>query len=190
MDFEQILTLIDHVSSSRLESFCYESGNLKLTLNNKIPPVIVPGIMGENSGSVLQDPIQTVMEKMQENQKSSTKNKVETDLSDSVTAHIQGQMAQQVPASENADPAPVSNPELSGDLVKSPLVGTFYTAPSEDAPAFVKIGDKVKKGQVLAIVEAMKLMNDIESDFDGEIAEIYVKNGQPVEYGQPLFMIR
>ena len=74
--------------------------------------------------------------------------------------------------------------------MKSPLVGTFYAAPSEDADPFVKIGDKVKKGQVLAIVEAMKLMKDIESDFDGEIAEIYVENGQPVEYGQPLFCIR
>ena len=80
--------------------------------------------------------------------------------------------------------------ESSGNIVKSPLVGTFYAAPSEDADPFVKIGDKVKKGQVLAIVEAMKLMNDIESDFDGEIAEIYVENGQPVEYGQPLFCIR
>ena len=70
------------------------------------------------------------------------------------------------------------------------MFGTFYAAPSEDAGPFVKIGDKVKKGQVLAIVEAMKLMNDIESDFDGEIAEIYVENGQPVEYGQPLFCIR
>ena len=77
----------------------------------------------------------------------------------------------------------------SGNIVKSPLVGTFYAAPSEDAPAFVKVGDKVKKGQVLAIVEAMKLMNDIESDFDGEIAEILVENGQPVEYGRPLFII-
>ena len=80
--------------------------------------------------------------------------------------------------------------ESSGNIVKSPLVGTFYAAPSEDADPFVKIGDKVKRGQVLAIVEAMKLMNDIESDFDGEIAEIYVENGQPVEYGQPLFCIR
>lgn len=80
--------------------------------------------------------------------------------------------------------------ESNGNIVKSPLVGTFYAAPSEDADPFVKIGDRVKKGQVLAIVEAMKLMNDIESDFDGEIAEIYVENGQPVEYGQPLFCIR
>lgn len=77
-----------------------------------------------------------------------------------------------------------------GNLVKSPLVGTFYAAPAEDAEPFVKQGDKVKKGQVLGIVEAMKLMNDIESDFDGEVAEIYVKNGDAVEYGMPLFKIR
>ena len=80
--------------------------------------------------------------------------------------------------------------KAAGNIVKSPLVGTFYAAPSEDAQPFVKVGDKVKKGQILAIVEAMKLMNDIESDFDGEITEIYVENGQPVEYGQPLFCIR
>lgn len=78
----------------------------------------------------------------------------------------------------------------TGSLVTSPLVGTFYAAPSQDLPPYVKAGDKVKKGQVLAIVEAMKLMNEIESDFDGEIAEIYVENGQPVEYGQKLFRIR
>ena len=77
-----------------------------------------------------------------------------------------------------------------GQIVKSPLVGTFYAAPSQDLPPYVQVGDKVKKGQVLAIVEAMKLMNEIESDFDGEIAEIYVENGQPVEYGQKLFRIR
>ena len=76
-----------------------------------------------------------------------------------------------------------------GMIVKSPLVGTFYAAPAEDAAPFVAVGDQVKKGQTLAIVEAMKLMNEIESDFDGKIAEIYVENGQAVEYGQPLFRI-
>lgn len=79
--------------------------------------------------------------------------------------------------------------ETAGNVIESPLVGTFYTAPSEDAPAFVSVGDSVKKGQKLAIVEAMKLMNEIESDYDGVIAEILVENGQPVEYGQPLFRI-
>lgn len=73
--------------------------------------------------------------------------------------------------------------------MKSPLVGTFYAAPSEDAQPFVKVGDRVKKGQVLAIVEAMKLMNEIESELEGEIAEIYVANGEAVEYGQSLFRI-
>ena len=79
--------------------------------------------------------------------------------------------------------------ESTGQIVKSPLVGTFYAAPAEDADPFVKTGDKIKQGQVLAIVEAMKLMNDIESEYEGEIAEIYVENGQSVEYGQPLFRI-
>jgi acetyl-CoA carboxylase biotin carboxyl carrier protein len=74
--------------------------------------------------------------------------------------------------------------------IKSPIVGTFYASPSPGAEAFVKLGDKVNVGQVLCIIEAMKLMNEIESDAAGEIVRIYVENGQPVEYGQPLFAIR
>ena len=77
-----------------------------------------------------------------------------------------------------------------GKLVTSVLVGTFYTAPSEDAEPFVRVGDTVTKGQTLAIVEAMKLMNEIESEFDGVVAEIFVENGQAVEYGQPLFRLK
>lgn len=77
-----------------------------------------------------------------------------------------------------------------GKIVKSPLVGTFYAAPSEDAEPYVQVGDTVKKGQVLAIVEAMKLMNEIESEYDGTVEEILVENAQGVEYGQPLFRIR
>ena len=80
--------------------------------------------------------------------------------------------------------------EKGGNIVKSPLVGTFYAAPSEDAQPFVKVGDTVKKGQTLAIVEAMKLMNEIESDFDGVVTEILVENEDNVEYGQPLFRIQ
>jgi acetyl-CoA carboxylase biotin carboxyl carrier protein len=74
--------------------------------------------------------------------------------------------------------------------VKSPIVGTFYEAPSPGAPPFVKVGDQVKAGQVLCIIEAMKLMNEIEADVSGEILNKLVSNGQPVEYGQPLFKIR
>ena len=80
--------------------------------------------------------------------------------------------------------------EKGGNIVKSPLVGTFYAAPSEDAQPFVKVGDTVKKGQTLAIVEAMKLMNEIESEFDGVVTEILVENEDNVEYGQPLFRIQ
>ena len=76
-----------------------------------------------------------------------------------------------------------------GQLIKSPLVGTFYAAPSEEAAPFVAVGDHVAKGQTIAIVEAMKLMNDIECDFDGVVSEVLVKNGETVEYGQPLFRI-
>ena len=73
--------------------------------------------------------------------------------------------------------------------IKSPLVGVFYAAPAENAQPYAAIGTHVKKGQTLCIVEAMKLMNEIESDFDGKVAELYVENGQAVEYGQPLFRI-
>jgi acetyl-CoA carboxylase biotin carboxyl carrier protein len=89
-----------------------------------------------------------------------------------------------------------SRPEASGaeaedlHVVKSPIVGTFYECPSPGAAAFVKVGDQVASGQVLCIIEAMKLMNEIESDAAGEIVRRYVENGQPVEYGESLFAIR
>ena len=75
-------------------------------------------------------------------------------------------------------------------LVKSPIVGTYYESPSPGSPPFVTPGDRVTQGQVLCIVEAMKLMNEIESDVAGELVKILVSNGQPVEYGQPLFSVR
>lgn len=77
-----------------------------------------------------------------------------------------------------------------GEIVKSPMVGTFYSKPSPNANSYVEIGQKVKKGDVLCIVEAMKLMNEIESEFDGEITEILVQDGEAVEYGKPLFKIK
>ena len=76
-----------------------------------------------------------------------------------------------------------------GKVVKAPLVGTFYAASAPDAEAFVSVGDTVKKGQVLGIIEAMKLMNEIESEYDGVVKEILIENGQMAEYGQPLFVI-
>ena len=93
----------------------------------------------------------------------------------------------------SAAPAPVPAapaPEEGLHTVKSPIVGTFYEAPSPGAPPFVKVGDAVEVGQVLCIVEAMKLLNEIESDFAGEIVKKLAVNGQPIEYGQELFVIR
>jgi len=85
---------------------------------------------------------------------------------------------------------PVPQAEVTGQYITAPMVGTFYTSPSPDKPAFVKVGDRVKKGQVVCIVEAMKLMNEIESTVDGEIVEILVNNEDMVEYGQKLFVVR
>ena len=77
-----------------------------------------------------------------------------------------------------------------GNIIKSPMVGTFYAKPSPDSEPYVEVGKNVKKGDVVCIIEAMKLMNEIESEFDGEIAEILVKDGEPVEYGKPLFRVK
>lgn len=93
-------------------------------------------------------------------------------------------------ASQSAPVAPEPRATEDLHLVKSPIVGTYYEAPSPGAEAFVKIGAHVESGQTLCIVEAMKLMNEIESDESGELIRIFVENGQPVEYGQPLYGIR
>ena len=79
--------------------------------------------------------------------------------------------------------------QQEGKLISSPIVGTFYAAPHPDSPPFVSVGQKVKKGQLLCIIEAMKLMNEIESDVDGEVVEVLVNNEELVQYGQPLFRI-
>jgi acetyl-CoA carboxylase biotin carboxyl carrier protein len=80
-------------------------------------------------------------------------------------------------------------PVETGAIITSPFVGTFYRAPSPEAPPFADVGQNVRKGQVVCIVEAMKLMNEIESEFDGKVLDILVKNAEHVEYGQPLFRI-
>ena len=85
---------------------------------------------------------------------------------------------------------PQAAEEIELAVVKSPIVGTFYRSSEPSAPSFVEIGARVKKGQVLCIIEAMKLMNEIDSEYDGEIVNVYVENGQPVQYGERLFAIR
>jgi acetyl-CoA carboxylase biotin carboxyl carrier protein len=100
---------------------------------------------------------------------------------------VNGSLAVPSPPAQAAAPAA---PEESLHMVKSPIVGTYYEAPSPGAPPFVKVGDSVEIGQVLCIVEAMKLLNEIESDVAGEIVKRLASNGQPIEYGQELFAIR
>jgi len=94
-----------------------------------------------------------------------------------------------VPAIALAPPAPIEGATAPGTFINSPFVGTFYRAPSPDASSFVEVGQIVKKGQVVCIVEAMKLMNEIEAEADGKVAEIMAKNGEHVEYGQGLIRL-
>ena len=168
MEFENLLKLIQAVSDSELTGLKYEEKGVKLHLTKEKETIVTA--------------VQTA---------------------DSPAAFAAGAVA--APAVQAAAPAAASSAapgsapaqavseetatEPSGKIVKSPLVGTFYAAPAEDADPYVSVGDTVKKGQVMAIVEAMKLMNEIESDFSGTVTEILVENGQAVEFGQPLFVI-
>ena len=111
-------------------------------------------------------------------------------LSQSPVAAPVPQMAAPVAAAPASAPAAPVDENAGLHIVKSPIVGTFYESPSPGSPAFVKPGDIVENGQVLCIVEAMKLMNEIESDVAGEIVKRFAQTGQPVEYGQPLFAVR
>jgi acetyl-CoA carboxylase biotin carboxyl carrier protein len=107
------------------------------------------------------------------------------------------QVAEAAPTAAAAAPAPApappveqAPPEPTGHVISSPIVGTFYAAPSPDADPYVRIGDRVQKGQVVCIIEAMKLMNEIESDVAGVVLRIHPENAQPVEFGEPLFSVR
>ena len=168
MKVEQILQLIDAVSASELTEFKYENDGVKLSLKKTTGKevTVIP------AAPVAPAPIPAAPIPMA----APAPTPAATPAAASVGA------AETASAAETpAAPA--------GNVVKSPLVGTFYAAPAEDAAPFVKVGDSVKEGQVLAIVEAMKLMNEIESDFSGTVTEILVENGQVVEFGQPLFVI-
>ena len=100
--------------------------------------------------------------------------------------------AESAPAvvSEASAAPPPAVPADDLHVIKSPIVGTFYSAPNPESGPFVKVGDTVQAGQTVCIIEAMKLMNEIEADISGEVARIMVENGQPVEYGEPLFALR
>jgi acetyl-CoA carboxylase biotin carboxyl carrier protein len=104
-------------------------------------------------------------------------------------AQVQPQLAQVQPQSINTDEIEIPVAVVNGDSINSPMVGSFYRAASPDSAPFVEVGSTVKKGDVLCIIEAMKLLNEIESEHDGIIKKILLENGQPVEFGEPLFII-
>lgn len=160
MEFEKLITLINAVSESNLAKFQYKANGVTLRLSKGDG-----GYAAKDEAAPSANERREVTESRPENG--------ETIL------NRDGQNLS----------APASPPDLSANLVTSPLVGIFYSAPSEGADAFVSVGDVVKKGQTLAIIEAMKLMNEIECEYEGTVTEVLVQNGQPVEYGQPLFKI-
>lgn len=129
------------------------------------------------------------LEVTEENDKVRIVNKVQTVAvaAPAVTAAPVVAAAPATPAA--AAPAPTEEPVVQGKTVTSPMVGTFYRAPNPGAEPFVKVGDHVEAGQTLGIIEAMKLLNEIEAETSGTVKEICVENAQPVEFGQPLFII-
>lgn len=180
MKVDQVLQLIQAVSDSELTEFKYEEDGVKLSLKKtegKIvqvqAPVAAPALVQAAPAVIPAEPGAVPAAQ------GTTPGTPAAAPAPSAEAPAAGEVS-----ATGADALP------AGNVVKSPLVGTFYAAPAEDAEPFVKAGDSVKEGQVLAIVEAMKLMNEIESDFTGTVAEILVENGEAVEFGQPLFVIK
>ena len=171
MELDQILQLIDKVSDSSLTAFDYEADGIKIAMEHgKAAPVQVQ-MSGVPSGAGLQ------MAEMMGG-------------ANGVTVKEAAMPERKETAGKNNTTAEEHSEAEEGVFVTSPLVGTFYTAPAEDAEPFVKVGDTVKKVQVVAIVDVMKLMNEIVSELDGVIAEVLVKNGEMVDYGKPLFRVK
>lgn len=161
MEIKDMIELMKAVSENALTSFELEQGDLKITMKRE-KKVVTPTVQVVGAPAVPAVPAEL----------------------------LSGQTADPADSVSGGTEAAVFGDVASDKVVTSPLVGTFYSSPSPDAENFVKVGDTVKKGQVLGIVEAMKLMNEIESEYDGIVDAILVKNEEVVEYGQPLFRIR
>jgi len=164
VDLGQLERLLSFMSEHGLEEFEYAHGDLRIRLKKAIPQ--------QGAAPVLALPV-------------------------AQSAAPLGAQAQAPPSASQTGPqagsAPAQPAPLAAadeHLIKSPIVGTFYAGPSPEAGPFVRAGDLVKAGQTVCIIEAMKLMNEIEADISGEVARVLVENGQPVEYGEPLFALR
>ncbi len=170
-ELEQLKELIEFLKENEVGEFALERGGLKVNLKFGSEPAAQPSLDVASLARLLA---------MQAAAGSAAPPVHESVPSVAPQLHGRAEAPAGAAAAEDADL----------HIVKSPIVGTFYESPSPGASAFVKIGDRVESGQVLCIVEAMKLMNEIESDAAGEVAKRLVQNGQPVEYGQPLFALK
>jgi acetyl-CoA carboxylase biotin carboxyl carrier protein len=164
VDLGQLERLLSFMSEHGLEEFEYAHGDLRIRLKKAIPQGSAVPVLALPAA-----------------QPASTQGVLPQASANAPQAPAQA-------ASAPAPPAPA--PAADEHIVKSPIVGTFYAGPSPDAGPFVRVGDSVEAGQTVCIIEAMKLMNEIEADISGEVARVMVENGQPVEYGEPLFALR
>jgi acetyl-CoA carboxylase biotin carboxyl carrier protein len=164
VDLGQLERLLSFMSEHGLEEFEYAHGDLRIRLKKAIPQQGAPSVLAlPVAQAAAPHGIQAPV----------PPNAPQTD-----------QQASSAPAQQ----APVA--AADEHIIKSPIVGTFYAGPSPDAGPFVRVGDFVEAGQTVCIIEAMKLMNEIEAEISGEVARVLVENGQPVEYGEPLFALR
>ncbi len=161
MDLEQLRQILDLVKQHNLSEFEVEHDGLRLRIRKDLAGAHVLVPAGHGAGPPPAAATSVAV--------------------DSVLAS---------PVAAPAGPEAIAADEVELAIVKSPIVGTFYRSPEPDAAAFVEIGGMVKKGQVLCIIEAMKLMNEIDSEYDGQVVNVYVESGQPVQYGERLFAIR
>jgi acetyl-CoA carboxylase biotin carboxyl carrier protein len=171
MDWQELERLLEFMEEHGLEEFEYSRGDFRVRLRK-------PG-----SGMMLHPgttPISSEGQRNGQAERAQRRGAVDNDADDGTIEGVQPEAGRNTSKED----------QINGQLVKSPIVGTYYEAPNPGASAFVKLGDHVSAGQVICIVEAMKLMNEIESDASGKVTKIFMQNGQPVEYGQPLFAIQ
>ncbi|HIU88066.1 MAG TPA: acetyl-CoA carboxylase biotin carboxyl carrier protein [Candidatus Avilachnospira avistercoris] len=167
MKIDEIMELMKAMEQNDLTAFDYKEGNMQLSLRRGGAAEPMASFLTGEGTEIVRPAALTVPDK--------------------AVAEAASESGANEPAGAEASDKAAG--VTGGNIVKSPLVGTFYSSPSPDDAPYVSVGDTVKKGQVLGIIEAMKLMNEVESEFSGQIAEILVENGEVVEYGQPLFRI-
>jgi acetyl-CoA carboxylase biotin carboxyl carrier protein len=163
MNQKELKDLIDFLVEKDITEFELERGDVKVRVKRGTEPVLIPAVAAPPQ--------------------------IQVPVAASAAQPTVGSASSATAAAPPAAPAEPAE-EAGLHIVKSPIVGTYYEAPSPGSPPFIKVGDEVTAGQVLCIVEAMKLMNEIESDVAGEVVKILVTNNQPIEYGQSLFAIR